>query len=328
MIRFVVLSFSLLLFAGRCEADPVVAGLSPLHGTVFINEFMASNRATAADEHGDYDDWVEIYNAGDKDIGMKVMYLTDDFGAPMKWPFPDTVLRAGGHLLIWADGEPTEGPLHATFKLSAAGERLGLYVTDGEHLYIVDTLTFGPQRTDTSYGRIPDGGESWRFLSRPTPGQENSSGLSPLHGTLLINEFLADNKTVNTDEHGDFDDWVEIHNAGTDPVSLLGLTLTDNLRAPAKWKFPDTSIAAGGFLLIWADNEEHEGPLHATFGLNAASGEQLGLFAVDSSYILIVDTLSFGPQKPDTSYGRTPDGGAEWRFLAPPTPRRPNQPRR
>jgi hypothetical protein len=248
------------------------------------------------------------------------MYLTDDFSRPMKWTFPDTVIQAHGYVIVWCDGAYRQGNLHASFKLGKEGEQLGLYSTDGDHLFVVDTLTFGQQRTDTSYGRIPDGGGEWRFLSIPTPGSSNSTGSSALRGVLFINEFMASNQSVIADDSGDYDDWVELYNAGTGSVNLANLYLTDNLAAQKKWALPDVSVAAGGYLLIWADNEPGEGKLHAPFNLAAATGEQLGLFESSGNYMLVVDTLSFGHQSPDTSYGRIPDGGSDWQFLSAPTP--------
>jgi hypothetical protein len=252
------------------------------------------------------------------------MFLTDDLTLPMKWSFPDTVIPGHGYLVVWADAAYRQGALHASFKLDAdSGEQLGLYMTDGERLYVVDTLTFGPQPTDTAFGRLPDGGQ-WGFLWAATPGAANSNGESPLKGQLFINEFMASNRTTIADPAGDFDDWVELYNAGTEPVALKGCYLTDDLARPARWPFPDTTLAGGGFLLVWADNEPEEGRLHATFSLAAAVGEQLGLYRSSGRNVLIVDTLSFGRQGPDTSYGRVSDGGDSWRLMPSPTPGRSN----
>ena len=40
------------------------------------------------DEMGEYDPWIEIYNASSGTIDLGGMYLSDDFGVPTKWPFP------------------------------------------------------------------------------------------------------------------------------------------------------------------------------------------------------------------------------------------------
>ena len=313
-----------LVLAGGCKAEPATPTRSPLAGVLYINEIMAANKVTFPDEHGDYADWIELHNAADSVVHLKTMYLTDNLASPMKWAFPDTFIEAGGYLIVWADAEYRQGPLHASFRLEAdQGEQLGLYSTDGDRLFIVDTMTFGPQYSDTSYGRIPDGG-AWQYLAVPTPGEANSSGASLLKGSLFVNEFMASNQTILADEAGDFDDWIELYNAADSAVHLQGLALTDNLRSPLRWSFPDVTIAAHGYLLVWADGEEGEGALHVSFNLGAAQGEQLGLFQKSGTHALVVDTLSFGAQHQDTSYGRIPDGGTDWQFLSAPSPRAAN----
>jgi len=322
--HFITPSLSLLLAPG-CNAAPIVPPLSHLAGTLYINELMASNGSTLKDEAGDYDDWVELYNAGDEPIYLSTMYLSDNFVRPTKWSFPDTFIPADGYLVLWCDGETGEGDLHTSFKLNAGpGEQLGLYTTDGEHLYLVDTLHFGPQRSDTSLARIPDG-DDWAFTSIATPGSENLSDVSALRGRLFLNEVMAANDSTIKDEAGDYDDWVELYNAGSEPARLAGLYLSDNLKTPLKWAFPDTAISPGGFLLVWADNEPTEGPLHATFNLGSLLGEQLGVSQLFAGHALLVDTLTFGPQHPDTSFGRYPDAGPAWQYMPHPTPRKPNQ---
>jgi hypothetical protein len=100
--------------------------------TLVINEFMAKNDGFIRDPQGDYDDWIEIYNYGDNAINIGGLYLTDDLSVPGGWRVPDnnpaaTTIGPQGYLLIWADGETDEGTLHASFKLSADGEQIGLF---------------------------------------------------------------------------------------------------------------------------------------------------------------------------------------------------------
>jgi len=49
---------------------------------------MASNDNTVMDNYGEYDNWIEIYNAEDIDINLYGYYLTDNLNDPMKWAFP------------------------------------------------------------------------------------------------------------------------------------------------------------------------------------------------------------------------------------------------
>ncbi len=147
---------------------------------LLINEFMASNNSGSgiADPQGHYDDWIEIYNYGDTDIDLAGMYLTDDLDNPAAWQFPagrtaETTVPAGGFLVVWADGDILDTPgLHASFKLSGSGEEIGLFDTDG--VKRIDSVIFGSQTANISYGRMPDGSENWRFFSNPTPAAANS----------------------------------------------------------------------------------------------------------------------------------------------------------
>lgn len=145
---------------------------SSVQGLV-INEFMASNSSTIQDESGSFPDWVELYNATGNEISMSGYFLTDDLTNPDKWAFPDTTISAKGFLLVWADDDEKEGPLHASFNLSKNGEDIGLYKQNGETFEAVNTLTFGEQTTDVSFGRETDGSSEFIFISQPTPGASN-----------------------------------------------------------------------------------------------------------------------------------------------------------
>ncbi len=138
---------------------------------LFINEFMADNETTICDEFGEYDDWVEIYNSNPGAVNMEGLFLTDDPAIPDRWQFPDVEIPANGFLLVWTDGDEEQGELHTNFRLSADGEFVGLYEIDG--IVPLDTLSFGPQEEDISFGRYPDGVDNWVFMDNPTPGASN-----------------------------------------------------------------------------------------------------------------------------------------------------------
>lgn len=142
---------------------------------LYLNEFMASNTVTLQDAFGDYDDWVELYNGGPDTLQLGGKHLTDNLAIPTKWTFPAIALPPGEFLLVWCDSQPFQGPLHATFKLDAAGEQLGLFDTVALGVGLIDSLTFGLQAPDVSYGRLPDGGP-WRVLLQATPGTTNGTG--------------------------------------------------------------------------------------------------------------------------------------------------------
>jgi len=165
------------------------------HAGLLINEFMASNSATVADPQGEYEDWIEIYNSGTATVDLGGMYLTDDLLAPTKWQFPSgTFVGPGGYLLVWADEDLLDNPngLHANIKLSAGGEAIGLFSTNG--VTLVDSVTFGNQAQDVSSGRFPNGGSEWYLMGQPTPNAANIAAMSDaVHfsrlGGVMTNSF-------------------------------------------------------------------------------------------------------------------------------------------
>jgi hypothetical protein len=151
-------------------------------------------------------------------------------------PTPALVLGPGEHLLLWADEDEGQGPTHVGFKLSKSGETIALYAADG--MTLIDSVSFGPQQTDVSYGRVVDGGDTWQFLAAPTPGRPNADDATAAGCGLVINEFMADNKTTLEDpcDPGQYADWIELYNASDEIVTLNGLYLTDDVNDPTKWQ--------------------------------------------------------------------------------------------
>jgi len=140
-------------------------------GDIVINEFLASNDSSHADPNGDYDDWLELYNTTGEAIALNGLYLTDDFGNPLKWQIPaNTTIAANDFLLIWADEDGGQGPEHANFKLAAPGEEIMLILADST---VLDSLTYGQQTSDISFGRYPEGSATWQFFDTTTPGSAN-----------------------------------------------------------------------------------------------------------------------------------------------------------
>ncbi len=136
-----------------------------------------------------------------------------------------------------------------------------------------------------------------------------------LFADLKINEFMASNiYTQLNSDYSDFVDWIELYNAGTNPVSLDGYYLTDDLELPRKWAMPEGIILQPGeYHIIWADGENHDS--HASFKLSEG-GEEIGIFRSDQS---VIDSVTFSSQFDDISYGRFPDGEDAWVFFPQPT---------
>jgi len=156
----------------RTEFETVsylIQGVEILPGDIVLNEFLADNDSTVPDQDGEYDDWIELYNNTADGIPLSGMYLSDNYNQPEKWIFPDTIIQANSFLIIWADEDGSQEGLHANFKLSKSGEEIMFSNFDGT---VLDSITFGEQFADTSFGRYPNGTGDFVFMP-PTFGLEN-----------------------------------------------------------------------------------------------------------------------------------------------------------
>ena len=222
-------------------------GGSPAKPTLVINELMAQNTSSIQDSHGDYDDWIELYNYGNSAVDVAGCYLTDDLTDPTKWRIPAgdpsiTTIPAHGFLLIWADNEAQQGLLYANFKLSAGGESLGLYDAQGN---LLDSLTFQAQEPDVSFGRWPDGADQWQHFSTPTPGKSNQTPTA----SILISEIMYHPPHVAPAPEDKRQEWIELFNAGAAPANLRDWQLSDGV----EYVFPDVVLEAGEYLIVAAD---------------------------------------------------------------------------
>ena len=72
----------------------------------------------------------------------------------------------------------------------------------------------------------------------------------------IINEIMSLNATVLQDTGGDYPDWIEIYNPDDSAVNLTGYGLSDDLDDPFKWVFPEYSLGAGEYLLVYASDKD------------------------------------------------------------------------
>ena len=339
-------------------------------GDLVINEFMASNDSAAADQDGEFDDWIELYNNGTSSIDLEGYALSDDGSDLSQWIFPaGTIIEPDTYLIVWADEDLDQEGLHANFKLSASGETIFLVDNSGN---IVDEVAYTDQTTDLSYSRIPNGTGDFEITAHTfnanndqvqdctnNGGDSDGDGIcadvdcddndvnigaqqeagtacddgddttindiiqsdgctcagSILNSSdLVINEFMADNENTLADQDGEFDDWIELYNKGTQSIDLEGYTLTDDGADLAQYVFPaGTTLEPDSYLVIWADGDLDQDGLHADFKLSS-SGETL--YLVDNAGNLIDESI-FGEQTADISFGRFPNGTGDFGKMSP-----------
>ena len=179
-----------------------------------INEFMADNETTIADELDEYEDWIELYYNIPYTMSLNGYFLTDDLNNPSKWTFPDIEISGEGYILIWADDDEEQGPMHTNFKLSNDGEQIGFF---DPNLNLLDQITFSQQSDDVSYGRVTDGSYSWQFFNQSTPSYSNTGEEPCMLGdlncdeevnvvdvVLVLNLIMADDYQSNADINSDY----------------------------------------------------------------------------------------------------------------------------
>jgi hypothetical protein len=149
----------------------------PVLHHLYINEFCAKN-TLISDEAGEFDDWIELYNAGQDTVNLSGLYLTNSLLEPLAYKIPaarnsETLLPPGEYKILWADGSPEEGTLHLDFNLDKSGGEIAVVELLQGKPVILDSVVYTQQYTDYSYGRYGDGTSRWFVLSAMTPGESN-----------------------------------------------------------------------------------------------------------------------------------------------------------
>ncbi len=122
---------------------------------------------------------------------------------------------------------------------------------------------------------------------------------------LVINEIMAANLSVLTDQSGEYDDWVELYNGGNSAINLNGFFLSDNENDLTKWSFPNTTIQPNDYLIVWCDTAGNsQSGLHTTYRLSA---DQEEVYLSDPTGV-VVDAVHFVNMPTDVAYARVPNG--------------------
>jgi Spore coat assembly protein len=188
---------------------------------VVINEFLASNEATMADQDNEYDDWIELYNNSNETVDLGGYYLSDDSEDLTQWTFPiGTTIGANGYLIVWADKDEDQTGLHANFKISASSGKLFLVNSAGS---VINEINYSAQTTDVSFGRYPNGTGDFQTME-PTFEAENRTYTSVDPVTVQSTELIAypnpASDYFNIDISGDLpqNDYVTIYNVAGNVV--------------------------------------------------------------------------------------------------------------
>ena len=284
-------------------------------GTLVINEICASSITTLKDGDGEYPDWIELHNTSNKAIDLSNYALSDSPDKLVKWRFPHgAVIEPGGYYVVYASGKDkgpdSTGWPHASFKLRSNGETVILSDVQGR---MIDLVTYDLLEADTSWGRDEEGTSGFKVFRQPTPGLPNTrTGEIAMDAALClantsglyITEVMAGNKNLVGPNVRNPYDYIEIYNMSGQAVNLKGYGLSDNIKKPRKWQFPDITIENNSYLVIYCDTTQttKSGVYYFTNFNLAKSGETVCLSDPSGK---ILDKVVVPQLYDDVAYGRT-----------------------
>ena len=150
-----------------------------------INEIMASNITSVADQSGEYDDWVELYNGNNFSMNLNGYYLSDSENDLYKWTFPNVSVSPNDYLIIWCDtAGNSQAGLHTTYRLSADQEEVYLTAPNG---IVVDAVHFVNMPNDVAYARVPNA--TGTFTHQAETYKANNQNISVIADLNLSNSM-------------------------------------------------------------------------------------------------------------------------------------------
>ncbi|WP_299004582.1 CotH kinase family protein [uncultured Shewanella sp.] len=264
-------------------------------GTLVINEVVSK---------GLEDDWIELY-VTQGEVNLSDYSLLDDNTDHEMQSLPDVLLSAGEYYVIKAideDDAASQEGAYVTFKLGSS-DSVNLF----KGLELVDQVSWESDEAFAgfSYGRYPDGEDSWVVLT-PTP--ESANKLLE-RGPLMINEVMVNSV--------DSDGWVEFYNTDSNSILLSDYQI-QNANDDVPFTLPNIQLAAGAhYTMELSEGELSEGST-ADNDLPMVLGSSDSLTLSLSETAEIRDYLAWNKSDAPSgySYGSYPDGGSSRYTLA------------
>ncbi len=142
--------------------------------------------------------------------------------------------------------------------------------------------------------------------------------------SIYVTEIVSKNKTLIYDMDGDSSDYIELYNSGSSDVNLKGWFLSDKEDKAKKYSFPDVTIKAGEYLVVFCSGKDtfdaETGEVHTNFKLDG-DGEVVSLVSNEG---ILVSFVQFGESLGDVGYGLTDDLDGEYVWFERGTPNAKN----
>lgn len=146
-----------------------------------INEIMPANVDQFVDPTWNYGGWLELYNPTDHDVNVGRYWVSDDPNdlTMARIPLSRGVIPAHGYRTIWFDHTDTRKDINQKWENTNLDMKLSLeggtiYISD-EYGRLLMSQAYPAAIMRCSYGRKPDGGDTWMWTDTPTPDATNNT---------------------------------------------------------------------------------------------------------------------------------------------------------
>ena len=210
-------------------------------GGLVINEVVSANESSFPVEALGAPDWLELYNGTDKEIDLTGYTVLRTDTNDKQFEIPAGTIAPGEYLVICATEATAEDCPYMITGFNLPKKGVGLKLKDANGM-TVDQINVPTMAEDISYCRTAEG---MSFCQTPTPGSENAGVFA---ATLEEVEAAEAPEGLRINEASE--EFVEIYNYGTEPISLAAFCLTDNVSKKSKWRMPYETLEPGAYLLV------------------------------------------------------------------------------
>ncbi len=194
-----------------------------------VTELMVYSSVSVVGKNGGACQWVELRNAGDAPLSLGGCSLVC---GEQRADLPERTVEAGEYVLVTSE----------EWSGLTLPERGTLCLYRGETL--LAAVDYHNKAPECSY-LVSEGIES----GQPTPGYE---AVRPADA-LIISEVMSNNDHCAVE--GMLCDWVELYNAGTEPVELGEYYLSKRSDRPYECRLPEQVLESGGYAVLRCGSE-------------------------------------------------------------------------
>ncbi|MCX7046737.1 MAG: lamin tail domain-containing protein, partial [Candidatus Sumerlaeota bacterium] len=279
-------------------------------------------------------EFIELYNRGAATVNLEGMVFTDGFTYTIG---AGATLDPGQYLLVTpSDSAGNFAAFRAHYGLDASVKIMGPYagnLSNAGEAVTLKTSSWGveifsfeysdgrgwpPEADGGGHSMIPVAGAQAGVSSESLYYGGNWRASAYINGSpggpdpeppvdIMLNEFAA-----HTDYMAppyDSNDWIELYNPTTAPITLTNYYLSDDVTSPAKWRIPDGTVVPALGRIVLDEIHDFHNPITEGFGLNKA-GEDLALsYLAGGAGDRIVDSVRFKGQENGVTLGRYQEGG-------------------